>query len=339
MQREQSVGELGNRILGLLEQANGWLSSARMLEQLGVSRMAVSKQVRSLRGAGYSIEAAPRRGYRLVARTDRPLPGEVQPLLRTQVVGRSYRYFLSIDSTNDYLKARLRDLPDGTTVLAETQSRGRGRLQRPWFSPPGRNLYLSVLLKPAASPALAPQLSLVAAAALLRTLHAAGCREAVVKWPNDVLWRGRKLAGILCEMEAEADLIHGVVIGIGLNVNLKSFPRALAGTAGSLLLALGHAVERPALAAALLNALDAEYASWARDGLAPSVRFLNAHSHVAGQEVAVTLPQGVVRGKALRITDEGLLRLALKRGAVRDIASGEVQLCRPAAPEKGVRHA
>jgi len=262
-----------DRILSALSVTDGWVSSARIVEELGVSRMAVCKQVRRLRGLGYGIEASPRRGYRLKARTQLAIPEEVTPLLRTRLIGRPYRYFAEIDSTSTFLRSRIAEFPEGATVAAGSQSRGRGRFQRDWFSPPGGNVYLSVLLKPAVSPLLAPQLSLVAASAVLRALRAEGCGEAGVKWPNDIMWRGRKLAGILCEMEAEADVIHAVIVGIGVNANLTEFPEILRPTAASLREALGRPVPAPALTARILNSLDGEYAKWSRDGLPGIVAF------------------------------------------------------------------
>ena len=325
---------IGRHVLAALTADKGWVSSTGMIGALDVSRMTISTGVRGLRELGYGIETSPRLGYRLTTRTDRPVPEEVEPLLRTRVVGRAYRYFTTLDSTNAFLRARLHELPEGTAVIADSQTQGRGRLQRSWFSPRGVNLYLSVLLKPAVSPFLAPELSLVAAASVLRAVHALGCKDAQVKWPNDVLWHGKKLAGILCELEAETDVIHGVVIGIGVNVNVDVFPAALRRTATSLRKALGRRVPRPTLAAQILNNLDADYAAWLRDGLSGISGFLNEHSYLAGREVTVILPREAVRGRVERITETGLLRLVQADGTAREIASGEVQLCRPAQSRK-----
>jgi len=190
------------------------------------------------------------------------------------------------------------------------------------------------LLKPAVSPMLAPPLSLVAAAAVLRAVHSLGGAEARVKWPNDILWQGKKLAGILCEMRAEADRVQAVILGIGVNANLTAFPETLTRTATSLHEALGRPVSVPALTAAILHHLDEEYASWSRDGLPGSVSFLNRHSMLAGREVSIALLHDEVRGRAECITEDGMLRLILADGSTRDITSGEVQLCRPATTRK-----
>jgi BirA family biotin operon repressor/biotin-[acetyl-CoA-carboxylase] ligase len=326
--------DISNRILAALGTKGAWVSSARMVEELGISRMAICKQVRRLRRLGYGIAASPRHGYRLTARTDLAVPEEVTPLLRTRVIGRPYRHFAEIDSTNEFLRTHAAEFPEGTTVAADSQTEGRGRFQRDWFSPSGVNVYLSILLKPAVSPLLAPQLSLVAAAAVMRALHAHGCEEARVKWPNDILWRGKKLAGILCEMDAEADVIHAVIIGIGVNVNLTAFPQDLQQTATSVREALGRPVSVPALAAEILNRLDEEYADWARVGLSAIADFLNRHSMLSGREVAIALSGEAVSGQVERITDTGVLRLIQAGGAVHDIASGEVRLCRPAAASR-----
>jgi len=234
-----------------------------------------------------------------------------------------------LDSTNAHLRRELDRLPEGATVVADAQTAGRGRLRREWHSPAGVNLYVSILLKPAMPPFRVPELALVAAAAVLGTVDAAGVSGAGVKWPNDILWQGRKLAGILCELEAEMDLVHGVIIGIGLDVNLQKFPPELAATATSLRRILGHPVSRPALLADLLNRLEAGYTAWQAGGLAATVALLNARSLLAGQEVRVVLPAGELRGRAGRITATGALELALPDGTRTEINSGEVLLCRP----------
>ncbi len=327
-----------DRILEALATTGEWVSSARMVTELGVSRMAVCKQIHRLQELGYGIEAMPRRGYRLISRTALAVPEEVAPLLRTRRLGRPYRHFAGIDSTSAFLRSHSAALPEGAAVSADSQRQGRGRFHREWFSPPGVNVYLSVLLKPAVEPMLAPQLPLVAAAAVLRGLHAAGAAEAVVKWPNDILWHGKKLAGILCEMEAEADLVHAVIIGIGVNANMTVFPAGLKRTATSLGVALGRPVSVPALTAAILNHLDAAYDHWIRAGLADTVRFLNRHSVLSGREVTIALPSGELSGRVEHITETGMLRVVQADGTVRDITSGDVNLCRPVAEKRSLPH-
>jgi BirA family biotin operon repressor/biotin-[acetyl-CoA-carboxylase] ligase len=306
-----------------------WVSSSSLTSKLDVSRMAVFKHVQRLRALGYAIEASPRLGYRMTARTDRPIEQEVVPRLHTQVVGSEYQYVDSIASTNNFLRRHHENFLDGATLVADRQTAGRGRLHRQWHSPAGTNLYFSVLLRPAVTPALAPQLSLVVASAVLASVHEEGCADAVVKWPNDILWQGRKLVGILCELEAETDAIHAVVLGVGMNVNMTRFPGAIRDTAGSLRQAVGHAVSRPVLLARILNRLDTAYAQWLREGLEPAAEFLNSHSALAGRDVYVERPTDTVQGCVDRITGEGHLRLRTPDGRVAEVASGEVQLCRP----------
>ena len=166
---------------------------------------------------------------------------------------------------------------------------------------------------------------------MLRAIHGAGCGEAKAKWPNDILWRGKKLAGILCEMEAEADVVHGVIVGIGVNANVTAFPGALKRTAASLCQALGRPVSVPCLTAEILNRLDEEYGSWSRAGLQETARFLNRHSMLAGLDVTIALTRDKIGGRVEGITDSGLLRLVQPDGTVHNVTSGEVCLCRPAA--------
>lgn len=299
-----------------------------MMKRTGVSRMAISKQVRRLRDLGYGIEASPRLGYRLTRRTHLPVADEILPALKTRIVGRSYTYLDSTDSTNSFVRDRINDLAEGTTVVADSQTAGRGRLQRQWFSPPGVNLYMSILLKPAVPPMLAPQLSLVAGAALLKAFHAHGLDDAVLKWPNDIVYKGRKLAGVLCEMEAETDVIHAVIIGIGVNVNIVGFPSELKKIATSIRRELGNPVSRPAIAREILNRLDHEYALWQDSGLRNIVPFINGHSQLSGQQIKVVLPRTTLHGTAQHINESGHLLMRKEDGSDIEISSGEVCLCR-----------
>ena len=223
----------------------------------GVARRRLWKQVERLRARGYGIEAAAGRGYRLVSDSDLLLPEAIRrayrpALLRGEIVHRD-----SIDSTN-LLAAELArgGAEEGTAVLAEQQTAGRGRLGRSWVSPARLNLYCSVVLRPAIPPLEVPRLTLVAGVAVAEAILATAAVPARIKWPNDVLIDGRKVAGVLTELEAEADRVRFVVVGIGVNLNATAgdFPPELRDKATSLALASGAPVGRVAFTARLLSA-------------------------------------------------------------------------------------
>ena len=210
---------------------------------MGLSRAAVWKRVHRLKAQGYVIEGSPRRGYRLLAVPDKLLPEEVLQGLKTRVFTGPVHHFETLDSTNDLAKElAVQGAPEGTVVVAEAQTGGRGRLGREWDSPPGVGLYVSLVLRPMLPPMELPQITLTTAVAVVRAVRRVAGVAPGIKWPNDLLLNGKKLGGILTEMETESDRIRHVVVGLGLNVNNPGFPPELAATATSLTLTAGRSV-------------------------------------------------------------------------------------------------
>lgn len=318
------------RVLACFGGVGATLSGARISAELHVSRTAVWKQIRVLRAMGYGIEALGRRGYRLTATAAAPLPTEVLPRLRTTTFGRRLHYRARTASTNlDLERLAAAGAPEGTVVVAETQSAGRGRLERGWFSPPGGGLYFSLLLRPAIEPTRATSLPLILGLAVAETLErcAPGLR-ADVKWPNDILVDGRKICGILCALQAETDLIHHIVAGIGINVGLtrRDLPAALRRTATSLRIAAAAEVNRAALLADLLLALEQKYLVWRDQGLTPFLPALRARDALFGHEIEVERASGKVRGRADGVETDGALRLRLADGRIELVCSGDAHL-------------
>jgi len=313
-------------ILGMLKEREAWVSGEDIGARFGMSRSAVSKHIGALRDGGYEIESSSRRGYLFRSAPKTPSEAEVAPRLTTRFVGRSLAYIPEVDSTNSMAADRARSgAPDGMTVTADCQSAGRGRLRRQWFSPPGDNLYFSVLLRPAVPPWRVGQLPLVAAVAVLKALDARWpALAASVKWPNDILVDGRKLCGILCESAAETDLVHHVIVGIGLNCNTRSFPAELRDTATSLRIETGGGVSRPALLADVLNALEPEYERWreAQD-LSPFLPLLTSRLAMHDRHVVVKNIRGELRGRVTGIAADGGLVLETSEGPV-TVVSGDV---------------
>jgi len=323
------------KVLALLRRkAGGFVSGEDICHELGISRTAVWKHIQSLREEGYIIDAHFRLGYRFRKAPDILLPEELLPRLRTKVLGQSIHYFPSIGSTNDEAKRlAAAGCPEGTVVIAEVQEAGRGRLSRGWFSPPGKGITMSVVLRPAIPPREAPRCTLAAAVAVHRAISQFAGVACGIKWPNDILDKqsGRKLVGILTEMSAEIDAVNYIVVGIGINVNStqEDFPPEIAGIAASLAMISGQPFCRPELVAALLDELEQAYFKITNDRFAEILAAWREASLTLGAEVAVFEPGGSgFTGMARDIDAEGALLVETPQG-MRRVVAGDVTL-RPA---------
>lgn len=318
-------------ILSALRNAGtGAVSGAELSHRLGVSRAAIWARIEELRRLGYDIEAGPHRGYRLLSSPDVLHADDLLSRLGpTQVIGRDIRVFQSTTSTNDVVEKLARDgVPEGVVVFADTQTRGRGRLGRNWVSPPGKGLWFSVLLRPDLRPQQATQLTVASATALERAITAASGLQPEIKWPNDVLIGGRKVAGILTELNAELDHVKYVILGIGVNVNLNpgELPQDLRKIATSLKAALGKPVSRPELAAAILRELDEDYARVRSGRFADVAEEWAARCSTLGHEVVIRVGHRQVRGRAETLGEDGALLLRTEHGHLERIIGGDVTL-------------
>ncbi|BDG07235.1 biotin--[acetyl-CoA-carboxylase] ligase [Anaeromyxobacter paludicola] len=330
MERTAQAGSEELVLSFLAEAGDAFVSGEAMSGKLGLSRAAVWKHVESLRERGYRIDAVAARGYRLVAIPDRLSPLEVGPLLNTHDVGRPLHYFEEVGSTSDVAKQLAEEGAEhGEVVVAEAQTAGRGRRGRSWFSAAGRNLAFSVILRPDLPPQRASELTLVASVALCQAVRDAGV-EAGIKWPNDLVYQDRKLAGILTEMEAEADRVHWVVLGVGVNVNVREaeLPEDLRPIATSLAEARGEPVPRALFLAAALTRLEEWLDRHAEEGFGPIRAAWRDFSDTLGREVSVRLGDRELVGTAEDIDDAGAL-LVRTGGGLERVLSGDVQLLRP----------
>ncbi len=314
----------------LAEAGDEFVSGEAISDKLGLSRAAVWKHVNALREQGYRIDAVPARGYRLVEIPDRLRELELRPLLNTHDVGQVLHWFAEVGSTNDVAKQLAEEgAAHGEVVVAETQTAGRGRRGRSWVSPPGRSVYLSVILRPDLPPARAPELTLLASVAVCEAVRRAGV-GAAIKWPNDVLVRGRKLAGILTEMAAEQDQLQWVVLGVGVNVNARpdDFPADVRDVATSLAVERGEPVPRALFTAALLTSLEEWLDRHAADGFGPVRAAWRDLSDTLGREVRVRGSAGDVVGIAEDIDEAGALLVRRPDGLQRVVA-GDLELIGP----------
>ena len=325
---EQTNEEL---ILAFLADGGEEFTSGEALsDKLGLSRTAVWKYVESLRNKGYRIDAAPARGYRLVEIPDRLTSLELTPLLNTHDVGRLIHYYDEIPSTNALaFELATEGGFHGEVVITESQTSGKGRRGRVWESPPGLNLYFSLILRPELPPQRAPELTLVAAVALAETLREAGI-PAEIKWPNDIQVDGKKVAGILTELSADTESVHFVVLGVGVNLNAlpSDFPPEVARVATSLLEARGRRVPRALFTAALWTRLEHWLDRHAAEGFAPVRSAWRELSCTLGAEVLVKTERREIRGVADDIDESGALLVRTDAGVERVVA-GDVEQLRP----------
>jgi len=315
----------GERIVAWLRASTAPLSGEELARRLGCSRAAVWKQIGALRRLGYRIEARRAHGYALAAAPDRLGPAELAPHLAGR--WRDIRWLAETDSTQRVARELGRaGAPEGTVVIAEAQTAGRGRLGRTWHSPRGVNLYCSIVLRPPLSPAAVPQVALVAGVAAAAALAETPGLAPRLKWPNDVLIEGRKVAGILTEMEAEVERVHHVILGIGVNLNAPraAFPPELRERATSLFLATGRRVDRAAVTGRLLAALEARYGRFLEGGFEAVRAEWESYSCLTGTDVRVASAEGEMAGRVLGLDTDGALMLARPDGTSTRIVAGEV---------------
>ena len=305
------------------------MSGEEMAEKLGVSRAAVWKHIKEMRSQGYNIESLARNGYILREAPDAMLSGEISNGLETKTIGCRIICHEEIDSTNNAAKRLAREgAAEGTVVVAESQTGGKGRLERQFFSPKGKGIWFSVVLRPKFLPQEAPKCTLLAAVAVARAMTEFGLKPGI-KWPNDLLYDNKKLVGILTEMSAEMDGINYIVIGTGINVNIapEEFPEELRSVATSLSQMKGANLPRVKFLQAVLRALDDLYAKVQVEGFAPVLKEWRQYSITLGQEVKVIgVRDGeVYYGKAVDIDDEGALLVDTGEGRQRVLA-GDVSI-------------
>lgn len=318
-----------NKIIHFLaENKNEFTSGEDLSSALGFSRAGLWKHIKQLREEGYVIEAVPNKGYKLRSSPDAMYSHSVQDGLNTTVIGKGdFYYYDEVTSTNDEAYRLAEDgAPEGTLVVSDTQTAGKGRLGRKWSSPKGEGVYFSLVLRPDVNISIIPTITLISALAIVDTVERVCGVKAEIKWPNDVLVSGRKLCGILTEMKAQPDMVEFIVLGIGINVNtsLSKLPEG----STSLKHETGGVVLKKDILKGILEEFETDYNIFKREGFLSLREECKVHSAVIGEQVSVSEHGRILEGTVLDIDESGALMVEDSRGELRRIFSGDVTLCR-----------
>ncbi len=317
-----------NKILNLLRSArSGFLSGEELARKIGISRTMVWKHIKSLERDGFVIEAVPSQGYRITSVPDILRERDIKQGLKTKTMGRELVLLPEVDSTNILaMELASKGSPEGTVVVAETQSGGKGRLGRTWISPKG-NLYLSVILRPMIPVHKAPLITMMGAVAVASAIRTVCQVAAVIKWPNDILISGKKVSGLLTEMSAEQDQIRHIVLGIGVNVNMapETLPPEIRVFSTSLSAEAGDRINRTVLLQEHLRSFE----RWYQVFLANSPEVLREWQKLnmtVGSQIRVVGAGETLEGLAQGIDEDGRLIIRLDDGSIRFVSAGDVSL-------------
>ncbi len=310
-------------VLEALKRNRGYLSGEELSDTLGVSRQALWKHIHALKEEGYEIAAVPHLGYKLVASPDRLYPSEISYRLGTKYIGKKVSYREEVASTMDEAAGHARaGAPQGTLVVAEAQSQGRGRRGRNWSSIKHKGIYASLILRPTLAPQRASILTLLVAVSIAEVLRQEAGVECRIKWPNDIVVGSRKLGGILTELEAEIDTVHFAVLGFGLNVNTAR--SALPPGATSLKEETGSAHNRVELLQGILRAVERRYLFLQQEGASALIAECRSLSTTLGRRVRVAFAKGELQGEATDIDEDGSLLVRQDTGLIEKVTAGDV---------------
>lgn len=325
------------QVLSLLKKAQGtWVSGDDLARTVAMTRSAVWKHVCRLREEGCAIRSSTRKGYLLTETPDRLVPWEIRDGLATGSFGKGeILWFDRTESTNTTAKAMaLSGAPEGTLVLAESQTAGRGRKGRSWHSPTRDGLYASLVLRPRLLLAQAGRIPILASLAAADALTSLGLSSVRVKWPNDVLLGGKKVAGVLTELGAEMDSVDYMVVGLGMNVNMRRFPRRLQGSATSLLLETGGRFLRYTVLVQYLTRFQTYYGRYAEGIHGDILERWRDLAGVIGRGVFVEAEGSRPGGTVQDLDEDGALIVQSRDGVRVRVSSGDVRFQDPGSEGK-----
>ncbi len=317
-----------SEILHILRNRDGYVSGQELCEKFGVSRTAVWKAVNQLKEEGYEIEALPNKGYHIVACPDVVSAEEIKSLLTTRWAGQEVAYFSTLDSTNNKAKRMAEEgAPHGTLIVTDEQTGGRGRRGKSWSMAPKSSIAMTLIIRPELSPEKASMITLLMGMAV-----ASACREllglpAKIKWPNDAVIGGKKICGILTEISAEMNVIHYLVIGTGINVNMEKFPEEIRDIATSLSIETGHTVNRAEIICGCMKYFEQYLETFLADGDLSGLReTYNGMLVNMDAQVRVLEPQNAYSGISRGINEKGELLVEKADGSIEKVYAGEVSV-------------
>lgn len=319
-----------NELLKRLFAAQGEpVSGQDIADEFGLSRTAIWKYIKELEEEGYEIGSMRKKGYYLIKAPDLVNAANISTYLQTERYGRHIHYFSTCPTTQTIAHEEAQGgATDGTLIISEEQTAGKGRLARPWTSNAGRGIWMSLIIRPKLAPQQAPQLTLVAAVAIVRAIEDVAKIQPVIKWPNDILLNGKKVTGILTELQADPDRVKAIILGIGLNANQETedFPVELQTIATSLKIEKGEHMDRAELVAKILYYLEHYTALYVEKGFAPIKLLWESYATITGKRITARMVNETVEGTALGISSEGMLELKLDDGTVRGIYSADIEI-------------
>ena len=322
-----------DHVIASLIKADDYISGEKISSSLGISRAAINTAVKTLRATGYEIESSTQKGYRLIGHPDIINAGELLPFLPSDRVETIHAYD-EVASTNDTLKQlSFEGAPEGTVVIADYQSKGKGRRGRSFDSPHGTGIYFSYLMRPSIAPADASQITAWTAVAIRRAIAKACGISPEIKWVNDLVVNSKKITGILTEMtfESESGMIDSIIIGIGINVNQveSDFPEEIRNIAGSLRMTKGESIPRAKIVAAMVEEMD-KLASSIPGSASEYLSEYKDSCLTLGKEVSVVKVhdsgETPRHGTAIDINPDFSLKVRFEDGHEEDLSSGEVSV-------------
>ena len=310
----------------ILDNEKEFISGEELSKKLGISRTAIWKHIRILRSQGYNIESVNKKGYRLVDEpTDLLNPQNIYRNLKTKFIGKNVLHFETIDSTNDYAKKIGNELRDGSVIISEEQTKGKGRLGRVWESKAGEGIWMSIILKPNIIPNKAPFITLIAGASIVKALNILGV-DAKIKWPNDITINNKKLSGILTELSAEIERVNYIVVGIGMNVKDTDFEEELQDKATSLYKE-NYNVSRVDIVKEILCQFEKLYLDYIeKDDKKEVLDICRQYSAIINKEIYVIKNDQKELVDCIGINEEGNLIIKNNDGKLEEIMSGEVSI-------------
>jgi BirA family biotin operon repressor/biotin-[acetyl-CoA-carboxylase] ligase len=314
---------MNEKILEYLRAGESYISGEELSHKLGISRAAIWKNIHALVDQGYEIIAVPHLGYKLLNVTPKLLPQEISHKLNTKFIGKQAVYFESLCSTMDKaMELALAGGEQGLIVVAETQTKGRGRLGRQWLSPKHKGIYFSLILRPKIIPQQASVLTILIAVSAIEAIQTVTGLSPTIKWPNDIMLNNKKIGGILVEMNAEMDMVKFIIVGMGINVN--SSRASLSQNATSLKEETAQEVNRLLLLQEILRKIEANYLEFNKEGSSSVLEKWRKFTSTLHSRIKVTCQKEHIEGEAVDIDLDGGLLIRKDSGFIEKVMTGDV---------------